>query len=69
MLTVHKSRDRLVPFRHEAEYQARGAAAGSSMNLVRRSQDAFGHCDFDASYMLSSFQDLVHWVDTGVRPQ
>ena len=69
MLTVHKTRDRLVPFRHEAEYQARVAAAGASANLVQRSQDAYGHCDFDASYMLSNFQDLVHWVDTGVRPQ
>jgi pimeloyl-ACP methyl ester carboxylesterase len=69
MLTVHKTRDRLVPFRHEAEYQARVAAAGSSANLVQRSQNAFGHCDFDASYMVANFQDLVHWVDTGIRPQ
>lgn len=68
MLTVHKSRDRLVPFRHEAEYQARAAAAGASANLVQRNQDAFGHRDFDASYTFSNFQDLVHWVDTGVKP-
>jgi hypothetical protein len=68
MLTVHKTRDRLVPFRHESEYQARVAAAGASANPVQRSQDAFGHCDFDASYMLSNFEHLVHWVDTGVKP-
>jgi pimeloyl-ACP methyl ester carboxylesterase len=68
MLTVHKTRDRLVPFRHEAEYQSRVAAAGESSNLVQRSQDAFGHCDFDASYTLNNFQDLVHWVETGVKP-
>ena len=69
MLTVHKTRDRLVPYRHELEYQARVAAAGSSAKLAQRSQDAFGHCDFDASYMLSNFHDLVQWVDTGVKPE
>jgi len=68
MLTVHKTRDRLVPYRHEAAYQAKVAAAGQSANLVQRSQDAYGHCDFDAAYMLSNFQDLVHWVDTGAKP-
>jgi hypothetical protein len=36
--------------------------------VVQRSQDAFGHCDFDASYMLSNFEDLVHWVDSGMKP-
>jgi len=68
MLTFHKTRDRLVPYRHEAAYKAIVDAAGASANLVQRSQDAFGHCDFNAADILSNFQDLVRWVDTGVKP-
>jgi hypothetical protein len=68
MITFHKTRDRLVPYRHEAAYQARVAAAGASANLLQRSQDAFGHCDFGVAEMLSNFQDLARWVETGVKP-
>ena len=68
MLTLHKTRDRLVPFRHEAAYKAIVDASGSSANLVQRSQDVFGHCEFAAADVLSNFTDLVHWVDTGVKP-
>ena len=68
MITVHKTRDRLVPYRHEAAYAARVAAAGASGNLLQRSQNSFGHCDFGVADMLSDFQDLVAWVNTGVKP-
>jgi pimeloyl-ACP methyl ester carboxylesterase len=68
MLTYHKTRDRLVPFRHEAAYYAKVAAAGASANLVQRSQNAYGHCDFGVPEMMGNFQDLVSWVTTGVRP-
>jgi len=68
MITLHKTRDRLVPYRHEAAYRARVDAAGASANLVQRSQDSFGHCDLGVQEMLTNFLDLVHWADTGVRP-
>jgi hypothetical protein len=68
MLTYHKTRDRLVPYRHEAAYKAKVDATGASANLVQRSQDAFGHCDFGAQDIMSNFQDLVAWVSTGVKP-
>jgi predicted esterase len=68
MLTVHKTRDRLVPYRHEAAYRAIVEAAGNSGNLVQRSENAFGHCEFEPSTTLANFQDLVRWVDTGVKP-
>lgn len=68
MITFHKTRDRLVPYRHEAAYQARVAAAGESANLLQRSQNAFGHCDFGVQDVMSNFNDLVSWVSTGVRP-
>ena len=68
MITLHKTRDRLVPYRHEAAYAARVVAAGASGNLLQRSQNAFGHCDFAVPDMLQNFSDLVGWVNTGVKP-
>jgi hypothetical protein len=68
MITLHKTRDRLVPYRHEAAYQARVAAAGETANLLQRSQNAFGHCDFGVQDVMTNFNDLVGWVSTGVRP-
>ena len=68
MITLHKTRDRLVPYRHEATYQARVVAAGETANLLQRSQNAFGHCDFGVQDVMTNFNDLVGWVSTGVRP-
>jgi predicted esterase len=68
MITVHKTRDRLVPYRHEAAYQKRVADAGASGNLLQRSDASFGHCDFGVPQMMSNFQDLVGWVNSGVKP-
>jgi len=68
MITLHKTRDRLVPFRHDSVYQAAVDAAGQSANLLRRSQDSFGHCDLGLPAMMQSFNDLVGWVNTGVKP-
>jgi hypothetical protein len=68
MLTLHKTQDRLVPYRHEAAYKARVDAAGAGANLVQRSANEYGHCEFDVSSVMTNFQDLVRWVDTGVKP-
>jgi pimeloyl-ACP methyl ester carboxylesterase len=68
MITFHKTRDRLVPFRHEAAYLAKVSAAGKTANLLQRSQNSFGHCDLGVSAIMSNFQDLVRWVNTGVKP-
>jgi len=68
MITLHKTQDRLVPYRHEAAYAARVSAAGASANLLQRSQNAFGHCDLGVPEILQNFSDLVGWVNTGVKP-
>jgi hypothetical protein len=68
MITLHKTRDRLVPFRHDSVYQAAVDVAGRSANLLRRSQDSFGHCDLGVPTMMQNFNDLVSWVNTGVKP-
>lgn len=68
MITFHKTRDRLVPYRHETAYLGKVTAAGQTDNLVQRSQDSFGHCDLGVSEILSNFQDLLGWVNTGIKP-
>lgn len=68
MITLHKTRDRLVPYRHEAEFLGKVSAAGKTANLLQRSQDSFGHCDLGVPEILGNFQDLVSWVNTGVKP-
>ena len=68
MITLHKTRDRLVPFRHDSVYQDAVDKAGRSANLLRRSQDSFGHCDLGLPATMQSFNDLVGWVNSGVKP-
>ena len=69
MITLHKQRDRLVPFRHEGAYHDRVDAAGKTGNLLQRSQNAYGHCEMDVADVMQNFNDLVGWVNTGVKPQ
>lgn len=68
MITFHKTRDRLVPYRHEAAYLERVKAAGATASLLQRSQDAFGHCNLGVPEILNNFSDLVNWVNTGIKP-
>jgi pimeloyl-ACP methyl ester carboxylesterase len=68
VLTLHTTRDPVVPFFHEgllaAQVQQRGAAA----NLLQRSISRYGHCSFAVPEMIASLNDLAQWVDTGVKP-
>lgn len=67
-LTLHTTRDPVVPAWHEPMYAAKAAAAGNSANLVQRSVNRFGHCTFTGAETLQAFADLVGWVEFGVRP-
>jgi len=68
MLTLHNRFDPLVPFSHEAAYAAKTSAAGFGGNLVQRSVNNYGHCNFgagSAATTAATVQDLVNWVTTG----
>jgi pimeloyl-ACP methyl ester carboxylesterase len=68
MLTLHNRFDPLVPFSHEATYAAKANAAGFGANLVQRSVNNYGHCNFgagSAALTATTIQDLVNWVTTG----
>jgi pimeloyl-ACP methyl ester carboxylesterase len=67
-LSIHTTRDPLVPARGDARFAARVAAAGASDHLLQRSVNAFGHCAFTAADIPAAFMALVGWARTGVRP-
>lgn len=67
-LTLHTSRDPLVPVKHEGEFAAAVANSGASSLLLQRTVPAFGHCAFTTQQMTDAFQALAGWVETGVKP-
>ena len=68
VLTLHDLGDLFVPFSMEQVYADRVAAAGRSHLVVQRAIRGIGHCDFTAAELVRGFNDLVNWVENGVRP-
>jgi len=69
VLTLHTSWDYLVPFFHEPAFAAIVENAGASDMLLQRTVFTYGHCsDFGTPLIISTFQSLVDWVKTGVKP-
>jgi len=65
LLTIHNRFDPLVPLSHEPAYAAKVTAAGFGSNLVQRTQNNYGHCNFGPQVTATTIQDLVNWVTTG----
>jgi hypothetical protein len=68
MLTLHTLGDLFVPFHMEQEYARRVGAKGASNLLVQRVTRDFGHCTFTPTELVTTFVDLVQWVDDGLKP-
>lgn len=68
MLSLHTLGDLFVPFLMEQVYAGRVAANNSSHLLVQRATRDFGHCSFTAPELVTTFVDLVNWVEAGVKP-
>lgn len=68
MLTLHTLGDLFVPFLMEQVYAKRVAEHHASRLLVQRATRDFGHCTFTASELVTTFVDLVKWVEAGVKP-
>lgn len=67
-ITLHTTRDPLVPFFHEGEFAQAVASQGSASRLLQRSVDRYGHCAFTTTEMIDAFQSLAGWVNTGQKP-
>ncbi len=68
MLSLHNTRDPVVPFAHEARYAGLVAANGDPELLVLRQPVRFGHCAFSAAEEAQAVFDLATWVTSGVKP-
>jgi pimeloyl-ACP methyl ester carboxylesterase len=67
-VTLHTTRDPLVPYWHEAVYRYLATWQHREGLLVQQSVNRFGHCEFEASEVVHAFSGLVGWVDFGVKP-
>jgi len=69
LLTLHETGDAWVPLSLEQSYRRRTLAAGTDHLLVQRVMRAGSHCGFDGQTREQAFDDLVAWIERGVRPQ
>lgn len=68
VLSVHTLGDLFVPFSMEQFYARDVARHHRSDMLVSRATRAIGHCEFSAEELIRTFDDLVLWVNDGVKP-
>jgi len=64
-VTLHTTRDPLVPFFHEAKF---ASYVNNPAQLLQRSVDGYGHCAFSTTQMVDAFEALAQWAKTGVKP-
>ncbi|HWQ28229.1 MAG TPA: esterase [Dehalococcoidia bacterium] len=69
LLTLHNTGDLFVPFALELTYRRTVQAAGRDHLLVQRAVRRAGHCNFTADEVRIAFEDLVRWLEEGVRPE
>jgi pimeloyl-ACP methyl ester carboxylesterase len=69
LLTLHETGDAWVPLSLEQAYRRRTIAAGTEHRLVQRVVRAPSHCGFDGETREQAFNDLVAWIERGVRPE
>jgi hypothetical protein len=60
--------DAWVPLSVAQSYRRRTIAAGRDHLLVQRVLRAGSHCGFDGEMREQAFDDLVAWIERGVRP-
>ena len=64
ILTLHTTRDPVVPLSNEHVYKQIVTDAGREDLLMQYEVDRFGHCAFTTEEMLAAFQDLVNWSES-----
>lgn len=68
-LALHNARDPAVPAFHLAIYAELVAKQGLEEMLAQRIIDRYGHTEnFTADEVFGVFEELVEWVNTGVKP-
>ncbi|WP_256669791.1 alpha/beta hydrolase [Pseudomonas sp. OIL-1] len=68
VVTVHTLGDLFVPISMQQIYRQRAEAAGSADLLVQRAIRAPAHCDFSIAEFTETFDAMIQWEQTGVKP-
>jgi pimeloyl-ACP methyl ester carboxylesterase len=68
VLAIHETGDARVPWSNEQAYRRRTVAAGTAHLLVQRAVRWPGHCGFDGEVREQAFDDLVAWMEHGIKP-
>jgi len=68
VLSIHTLGDLFVPFSMEQIYAREARERKRDNLLVSRATRAVGHCEFSPEELVETFDDLISWVDTGIRP-
>ena len=69
VLAIHETGDGRVPWSLQQSYRRRTLAAGTSHLLVQRAIRWPGHCAFDGEIREQAFNDLVGWIERGIKPE
>ncbi len=67
VVSMHTLGDLFVPFSMQTIYAAEAKKRGRSDYLASRATRNIGHCQFSGDELVEAFQDMVDWVDTGVK--
>jgi hypothetical protein len=65
-VTLHTTRDPVIPYRHELRYFSRAAILGRDDLLTVLPVDRAGHCSFTAEEVLGGFGALLLRSDSGL---
>ncbi|MGI9287497.1 MAG: alpha/beta hydrolase [Pseudomonadales bacterium] len=68
VISTHTLGDLFVPFSMQQIYAREVAQRHRSDLLVSRATRAIGHCEFSPEELVRTFDDLVLWVNEGVKP-
>jgi len=68
VVSVHTLGDLFVPFSMQQIYAREVAKQRRSDMLVSRATRGISHCDFSREELVRTFDDLVLWVNDGVKP-
>lgn len=76
ILALHTDGDAVIPVRFPQQYEEVAAATGNADSYVVRVVPGFAHCELTpdvapdgfADIQIQAFDDLVNWVENGVKP-
>jgi hypothetical protein len=67
VVTLHTTRDPIVPIFNEDHYRDIVAGRGCSSMLKQETVNRFGHCTYTPAELVAAFDELIAWVGTGTQ--